>query len=76
MYSLHSDFPQVRAGQELYLTDGEAQIYKIRTSNPIILGNGYQRCVSDIPIYKNYYFDVKWLGNLNGVKWHVIVGQN
>ncbi len=76
MYSIHSDFPVIKEGQDLFLTDEQAQVYKIRTANSIMLPSGFQRCVSDIPIYKNYYFDVKWLGNLNGVKWHVIIGKN
>ena len=76
MYSLHSDFPVIKEGQEMYLTDSQAQVYRIKTSNSVILSNGFQRCASDIPMYKNYYFDVKWLGNLNGIKWHIIVGKN
>jgi hypothetical protein len=75
MYSLHSDFPNVFHGQELYLTDEQAQIYKIMTRGYSELPNGYYRSISAIPVYKNYYFDVKWNGNLSGIKWHVIVNK-
>lgn len=75
MFSDYTNLPTLQVGQEMYLTDEEAVTYKIGTKPSIELGNGYIRCFSQNPLYQDYYFDVQWLGNLDGVKWRVIVGS-
>lgn len=57
---------------ELYLTDKEALEYKIRIKDGVDISNGYRRCLSDNNDYKDYYFEVKWLGNIKAeIQWHV-----
>jgi len=57
---------------ELYLTDGEALEYRILAKEGIDIGNGYTRCISDKEEYKDYYFEVKWLGDIKAkIQWHI-----